>query len=78
MKSCLYIHFLAVCVQVYRATLAAQYGGGEVAVKVQRPALRRSIALDLFLMRRLALFVRTIPEVSLLFSALLLVALDYS
>lgn len=64
--------------QVYRATLAAQYGGGEVAVKVQRPALRRSIALDLFLMRRLALFVRTIPEVSLLFSALLLVALDYS
>ncbi|EIE22124.1 ABC1-domain-containing protein [Coccomyxa subellipsoidea C-169] len=36
----------------------------EVAVKVQRPALRRAIALDLFLMRRLALFVKTIPEIN--------------
>ncbi len=52
--------------QVYRATLAPQYGGAEVAVKVQRPALRRAIALDLFLMRRLALFVKTIPEVRVL------------
>ena len=52
--------------QVYRATLAAQYGGGEVAVKVQRPALRRAIALDLFLMRRTAIIVRSIPEVCFL------------
>ncbi|CAL8467304.1 g6841 [Coccomyxa elongata] len=50
--------------QVYRATLAPQYGGGEVAVKVQRPALRRAIALDLFLMRRTAIIVRSIPEIS--------------
>ena len=52
--------------QVYRATLAPQYGGGEVAVKVQRPRLREAIALDLFLMRRLALYVRVnVPSVGI-------------
>ena len=50
--------------QVYRATLTGRYGGAEVAVKVQRPQLRESIALDLFLMRRLAIFVRSIPQVT--------------
>ena len=36
---------------MYRATLTPAYGGREVAIKVQRPDLRASIALDLYLMR---------------------------
>ena len=38
--------------QVYRATLAA--GGAEVAVKVQRPHLLPTIALDIFILRNAA------------------------
>ena len=43
---------------MYRATLTPAYGGREVAIKVQRPALRAAIALDLYLMRALARYVR--------------------
>ena len=43
---------------MYRATLTPAYGGREVAIKVQRPDLRASIALDLYLMRALALYIR--------------------
>ena len=49
--------------QVYKGTLSPAYGGGEVAVKVQRPSVMESVALDLFLMRRLALFLRRFPQV---------------
>lgn len=38
--------------QVYRGRLRS--GGKEVAVKVQRPAVRESIALDVFILRFLA------------------------
>ncbi|KAK9823974.1 hypothetical protein WJX72_006718 [[Myrmecia] bisecta] len=48
--------------QVYRATLTGTYGGGEVAVKVQRPGVQESVALDLHLMRALALFLRRFPK----------------
>jgi len=40
--------------QVYRGTLRPEYGGGEVAVKVQRPGVRASIALDIHIVRRVA------------------------
>ena len=48
--------------QVYRARLTQQYGGGEVAVKVQRPEVRKSVALDLLLMRQLAVFAQRFPQ----------------
>lgn len=41
-------------VQVYRGTLADSLGGGEVAVKVQRPGVREAVGLDLHLMRIVA------------------------
>lgn len=40
--------------QVYRGRLHSRLGGDEVAVKVQRPGVLKSVALDLYLMRRLA------------------------
>ena len=40
--------------QVYRGRLRREYGGGEIAVKVQRPGVLLSVALDLFLMRWMA------------------------
>ena len=49
--------------QVYRAVLSDALGGGEVAVKVQRPHVLAQVALDLFLMRWLALAVQRLPEV---------------
>lgn len=42
--------------QVYRGRL--REGGREVAVKVQRPGVRESIALDVHILRILAAFVR--------------------
>ena len=50
--------------QVYRARLRPELGGDEVAVKVQRPAMLESIALDLYLMRSFALFAQRFPNVS--------------
>ncbi len=49
--------------QVYRATLVPALGGGEVAVKVQRPGVLDAVALDLHIMRELALYVGALPEV---------------
>lgn len=40
--------------QVYRGRLRPELGGHEVAVKVQRPGVLKAVALDLYLMRRLA------------------------
>ena len=40
--------------QVYRGRLRRELGGQEVAVKVQRPGVLKAVALDLYLMRRLA------------------------
>lgn len=39
--------------QVYRGVLRPEFGGNSVAVKVQRPGASESIALDIFLLRRL-------------------------
>ncbi|CAL5225145.1 g7925 [Coccomyxa viridis] len=50
--------------QVYRATLTQRYGGGDVAIKVQRPEVRKSVALDLLLMRQAATFAQRFPQVS--------------
>jgi predicted unusual protein kinase regulating ubiquinone biosynthesis (AarF/ABC1/UbiB family) len=49
--------------QVYRATLLPLLGGGEVAVKVQRPGVLAAVVLDLHVMRELALYLQTFPEV---------------
>lgn len=49
--------------QVYKGQLRDMYGGGEVAVKVQRPLVQSSVALDLLLMRRFAAFCQTFPQV---------------
>jgi aarF domain-containing kinase len=43
--------------QVYRATLSAAYGGGEVAIKVQRPGVLEGVCLDLLLVRRAAAWI---------------------
>ena len=51
--------------QVYKGRLRDMYGGGEVAVKVQRPHVQASVALDLLLMRRFAAFSQTFPQVRL-------------
>lgn len=50
--------------QVYRGRLRPELGGDEVAVKVQRPAMLESIALDLYLMRSFAVFAQRFPNVS--------------
>ncbi|GAB4819247.1 hypothetical protein N2152v2_006293 [Parachlorella kessleri] len=55
--------------QVYKATLRST--GQEVAVKVQRPGVAASIALDVYIMRRLAAAVRRYGEVSADLPALL-------
>ena len=49
--------------QVYRGVLVEALGGGEVAVKVQRPRVLASVALDLFLMRTAAILSRRLPQV---------------
>lgn len=49
--------------QVYKGRLRDTFGGGDVAVKVQRPAVLASVALDLMLMRRFAEFCQTFPRV---------------
>jgi aarF domain-containing kinase len=48
---------------VYKATLQQAFGGGEVAVKVQRPQVLESVALDLFLVRRMAELLQNLPQV---------------
>lgn len=43
-------------VALSRGRLQPEYGGGEIAVKVQRPGVLLSVSLDLFLMRWIAMF----------------------
>eukprot|EP00210_Caulerpa_lentillifera_P000219 g213.t1 len=43
--------------QVYRGVLRQEYGGGEVAVKVQRPKVLSQVSLDLYVARLLAIYV---------------------
>lgn len=45
--------------QVYRGVLTPEYGGGVVAVKVQRPAVRAEAGVDLYLMGRVASWARS-------------------
>lgn len=51
-------------VQVYRGVIKG-VGGGEVAIKVQRPDVLPSVALDLYLMRAFAVLVQRLPAVRL-------------
>ena len=48
--------------QVYRGVLVDALGGGEVAVKVQRPHILSAVALDLYLMRWAAILSRRLPQ----------------
>lgn len=48
--------------QVYRATLKAT--NEEVAVKVQRPFVLETVSLDLYLIRKIGIFVRKFPSIS--------------
>lgn len=50
--------------QVYRGKLRSEYGGAEVAVKVQRPGVVESASLDIFLLRRAAVLFSKIPGMS--------------
>lgn len=49
--------------QVYKARLRPAFGGGEVAVKVQRPDVLEQVCLDLYLMRQAAEAISAMPEV---------------
>ncbi|GMH32658.1 hypothetical protein BSKO_00492 [Bryopsis sp. KO-2023] len=48
--------------QVYHGLLRKDFGGGEVAVKVQRPEILESIALDCFLLRKAAYVMTVVPN----------------
>ncbi|GLI67906.1 hypothetical protein VaNZ11_012232 [Volvox africanus] len=50
--------------QVYRGKLRPEHGGVEVAVKVQRPAVLETVALDIYIMRRAAILVSKLPGMS--------------
>lgn len=50
--------------QVYQATLRPEYGGGCVAVKVQRPGIMEHVALDTLLMRGATEIVSAVPYFS--------------
>lgn len=50
--------------QVYRGVLRPELGGLEVAVKVRRPGVLESVALDLHIMRQVAVYLRSNPQVS--------------
>lgn len=47
--------------QVYQATLVGGFGGGTVAVKVQRPGILNGVALDTLLMRQATEIVSSVP-----------------
>lgn len=49
--------------QVYFATLSPAFASQQVAIKVRRPRVLESVSLDLYLMRRVALALRDVPEV---------------
>ncbi|KAG2484763.1 hypothetical protein HYH03_016417 [Edaphochlamys debaryana] len=50
--------------QVYRGKLRPEHGGTEVAVKVQRPAVLESVALDIHIMRKIAVLMSILPGMS--------------
>lgn len=50
--------------QVYRARLHDAYGAADVAVKVQRPGVMESVALDVLLMRKATVLFSKIPQFS--------------
>lgn len=50
--------------QVYQATLVDRFGGGTVAVKVQRPGVLHGVALDTLLMRQATEIVSSVPMYS--------------
>eukprot|EP00798_Chlamydomonas_sp_ICE-L_P016541 gene16541-22770_t len=50
--------------QVYRGKLNEEWGGAEVAIKVQRPNVLESAALDIFVMRRACLLFSKLPTMS--------------
>jgi len=50
--------------QVYRGKLRSEWGGKEVAVKVQRPGALESVSLDIFIMRRAVTLFSQIPTMS--------------
>jgi len=47
--------------QVYKGRLHDKYGGGEVAVKVQRPGVLEEAALDIYLLRRNCRMMSSLP-----------------
>lgn len=47
--------------QVYKGKLRGAWGGAEVAVKIQRPGVLESVALDLFIMRRASIVFSQLP-----------------
>lgn len=49
--------------QVYRGELRPEWGGGQVAVKVQRPGVLEAVALDIYIMRRAAEIFSKLPGV---------------
>jgi aarF domain-containing kinase len=49
--------------QVYKGRLKPEFGGREVAVKVQRPDVLEQVCLDLYLMRQAAEAISALPEV---------------
>lgn len=49
--------------QVYKGRLKPEFGGREVAVKVQRPGVLEQVCLDLYLMRQAAAAISALPEV---------------
>ncbi|GFR50186.1 hypothetical protein Agub_g12356 [Astrephomene gubernaculifera] len=50
--------------QVYRGKLRPEHGSVEVAVKVQRPAVLETVALDIYIMRRAAILMSKMPGMS--------------
>ena len=49
---------------MYKGKLRPEYGGNQVAVKVQRPGVLESVGLDVFIMRRAAVMFSKLPGVS--------------
>jgi len=47
--------------QVYRGTLKEEFGGTDVAIKVQRPNILENSSLDLFVIRKILLFIGSLP-----------------
>jgi aarF domain-containing kinase len=57
--------------QVYRGRLSPALGGTEVAIKVQRPDVLDTVCLDLYLMRRLAVAIQSLPDITTDWAALI-------